>query len=289
MMKCMQEVQMDCSNKEGHYDWIVDFDSVKSAIENHVGPLFSCHRAMVSGCGTSLTSASLVECGVSEVVSVDIEIGCIEHMRRLYSEDRRLVWVHCDLNEISSIASCQDNGLRLASFDMIFDKGTLDAILVEGTISQYLANIYQLMAVHSCYVLISLHSFEFFLPILSSSLFGFEATHVQLHSGGSIIICKKNRNLTIDINALASLEEQVMNGHFKETNPLLQQSEVDLLIERFHGRALPLIDAYDIIFRERAYLGYTLELFMEDAAKFQLENEGFMTSGEAVEFIKVME
>lgn len=276
-------------DKEGHYDWIVDFESVKSVIEHHVGPLTSCYRALVSGCGTSLTSASMVECGVSEVVSVDIEVGCIEYMRRLYSDDSRLIWIHCDLNESSSIASCQEDGLRFASFDMILDKGTLDAILVEGTIFQYLANIYQLMAVHSYYILISLHNFEFFLPILSSSLFGFETTHVQLSSGGSIIICKKKCNLSIDINALASLEEQVMNDYFKETNPLFQQSEVDLLIKKFDGKALPLIDAYDIIFRERAYLGYSLELFMEDASKFQLENEGFMTSGEAVEFIKVME
>jgi len=277
------------SEKEGNYDWIIDLGNIKSLIEQHTGSFTYFPRALVSGCGTSLTSSLLVEYGVSMVISVDIEQGCIEHMRALHAPDTRMIWIQCDLNDSSSISSSQREGLQPSSFNLVFDKGTLDAILVEGTVHQYLANIYHLMAANSYYVLISLHRDDFFLPILSSPLFNFELIHFPLLSGGSVVVCKKSCEVRLDIEAIAALEELIMNSHFKDCNPLLHPSEIESLLHYFDGQALPLEDAYDAMFRSRSYLGYTFELFLEDLSNFQLQNEGTMTAHEAIEFIKAME
>jgi hypothetical protein len=54
------------------------------------------------------------------------------------------------------------------TFGLLVDKGTFDAILVEGTVYQYVINVYSLMKPGSVYVLISLHDEAFMSPFFGS-------------------------------------------------------------------------------------------------------------------------
>lgn len=125
------------NSKVGSFDWITEFDG----IERYLEPLFigldhipkEKIRVLVAGCGTSKLSAELADKGFGLIVSVDNDAECIAHMKRMHSGDERLQWFTYDMvdPEASSASLATRNGL--GTFEMIVDKGTLDAILVEGT------------------------------------------------------------------------------------------------------------------------------------------------------------
>jgi ribosomal protein L11 methylase PrmA len=81
----------------------------------------------VSGCGTSVLSIQLADLGFGEIVSVDNDSECIKHMELLYGNDCRLKWITYDMVDPASTTNAD-----LGMFNLIVDKGTLDAILVEG-------------------------------------------------------------------------------------------------------------------------------------------------------------
>jgi hypothetical protein len=50
---------MDYLEKVGHYDWIVEFETIRSILESEMGSLSSFGNALVLGCGTSSVSIDL--------------------------------------------------------------------------------------------------------------------------------------------------------------------------------------------------------------------------------------
>lgn len=123
--------------KVGTFDWITEFDDINGFLEptftglGHISK--SEVRVLVAGCGTSLLSIQLADSGFGEIVSVDNDSECISHMKNLHCNDQRLQWFTYDMVDPSTtpiLDELSNNDLGL--FDMIVDKGTLDAILVEG-------------------------------------------------------------------------------------------------------------------------------------------------------------
>lgn len=117
--------------KVGNFDWITDFDDIESFLEPRFTGLDHSKkeeiRVLVSGCGTSLLSIQLADLGFGEIVSVDNDSDCINHMKLLHGNDGRLKWITYDMVDPAS-TSASDLGM----FNLIVDKGTLDAVLVEG-------------------------------------------------------------------------------------------------------------------------------------------------------------
>ena len=123
--------------KVGTFEWITEFDDIHSFLEpcftglGHIPK--SELRVLVAGCGTSLLSIQLADAGFGKIVSVDNDCECISHMKSLHHNDQRLQWFTYDMVDPAStpfVDELMSNDLGL--FDMIVDKGTLDAILVEG-------------------------------------------------------------------------------------------------------------------------------------------------------------
>lgn len=117
--------------KVGNFDWISDFDDIESFLESSFTGLDHSKkdqiRVLVSGCGTSVLSIQLADLGFGEIVSVDNDSECINHMKLLHGNDCRLKWITYDMVD-PECSRASDLGL----FNLIVDKGTLDAILVEG-------------------------------------------------------------------------------------------------------------------------------------------------------------
>ena len=284
--------------KIGCYDWITDYTPVRCFIEESLGksPFQSSEGlCLVLGCGTSSLSKALAEevaWGVKSVVSTDIDRGCIQHMTQLHRDDDRLVWVECDMLDAEAIAAHCKNGTMPRSYDLILDKGTFDAILVEGCAYNYLNNVYNLILPGAFLCLVSLHSEEFLAPLLTSPVLNFDVNFSspgRLLGNGCIALCRKRSDVVLDLDAIRVLEESVMDNYFKEQMPLITPQGEGELRFKFGDIALPLNDAYYALFGDKPLLGYSQALFFEDLSNFQLANEGYMDIHEALSFVKAME
>lgn len=75
------------------------------------------------GCGNSPLSVDLYEDGFHRIVNVDYSDIVINKMKERYSSLTDMEWRVMDICDMSS--------LEKESFDVILEKGTLDALLVE--------------------------------------------------------------------------------------------------------------------------------------------------------------
>ena len=124
-------------NKIGNFDWITEFNEIEEYLQNKftgLDKIEKCNvRVLVIGCGTSKLSAQLADAGFGEVVSIDNDSECISHMKKMHRDDERLKWFTYDIVEPESLQTDEHTtNIILGKFDLVVDKGTLDAILVEG-------------------------------------------------------------------------------------------------------------------------------------------------------------
>jgi 16S rRNA A1518/A1519 N6-dimethyltransferase RsmA/KsgA/DIM1 with predicted DNA glycosylase/AP lyase activity len=94
---------MEFGEKIGNFDWIVPYASLKKFLEPEftgLAPDKAVQKALVIGCGTSELSALLAEESLfGQVVSVDNDAGCIEHMKTQASGKPQLQWLVYDCIE----------------------------------------------------------------------------------------------------------------------------------------------------------------------------------------------
>ena len=124
-------------NKIGNFDWITEFNEIEEYLQSKftgLDKIDKCNvRVLVIGCGTSKLSVQLADSGFGEVVSVDNDSECISHMKKMHHDDERLKWFTYDIVEPESLQiDGYSTKTTLGKFDLVVDKGTLDAILVEG-------------------------------------------------------------------------------------------------------------------------------------------------------------
>lgn len=101
-----------------NFDWYMSYQGLKEHLEPY---LKSDCRILMVGCGNSRLSEGLYEAGYKSIVNIDISSVCIEQMKERYSQS------HPDMDFITMDATKLD--LPSESFDVVIDKGTLDAIL----------------------------------------------------------------------------------------------------------------------------------------------------------------
>lgn len=304
------------TGKEGTFDWVLDWGEFKgylSAWHSYVSSTRppAALRALVVGCGTSPLSAHLGESGwFQSVVSIDNDPQCVSHMRRQHAGNSMLEWYVYDLVERTGSTEYFDG----EGFDLIVDKGTLDAILVEGVCSPMLCEVHRLLATEGCYLLCSIHTKELLCPLLSAPILGLEIIKVddiEYHStagsggggrsgsggGTMMLLVKRTCNYHIDEQALLGHEQEVMDFFYKEEQPLLSteefervQAEVKAELQRRQTVSLPLDAMHGVLFaHQKEGFDYSLELFLEDCRSFPLERQGEMTLPEALSFITQMQ
>ena len=184
-------------------------------------------------------------------------------------------------------------------FDFIIDKGTFDAILVEGSISSMLTDIYRLLRKGGIYTLISINEQDILEPLLSMKPLGFEVlfhrVDESLYKKGCIAICEKVNNSPsrLNVDALILTEKEILDEKFKLTQPLFSAEQEIKLREKFRNigdDSLKIDIVHSLMFGDGPILlEYGLDLFMNDLENFPLEKEGFLSVEEAVRFLKEMQ
>lgn len=148
------------SQKHGTFDWIVSYMELKQFFHPSITGLsqdISSQQILVCGCGTSKLSSDMVEKGGYQFVhSFDNDLDCVEHMQQRHSNDKRLNWHHYDI--VERCGRDTDFFAETTKFDVVVDKGTLDAILVEGSVSPMLTEVHRLMKRDGVYIICSIHT-----------------------------------------------------------------------------------------------------------------------------------
>jgi len=100
---------------EESFDWYQRWAALKSFLTPYMTPQ---HRILMVGCGNALMSEDMVRDGFNNLVNIDISSVVIKKMQE---RNPHMTWITMD---VTNMRTFED-----ASFDVVFDKGTLDAIL----------------------------------------------------------------------------------------------------------------------------------------------------------------
>ncbi len=284
--------------KCGTFEWIVSLEDIQHFFNISYTGLpqsYSGLKVLVIGSGTSSLSSDLLgKFSFSEVVSVDNDEQCVKHMQRMWSCESRLLWYHFDV--IEDTKTYQGNLLDHDEyFDIVVDKGTLDAVLVEGSIANMLEYVKRKLKLAGVYIVCSINSQQLLCDLFSLKPLEFYVSvhnvEISPYKVGSIAICRKMGSSPVDLLELAKQEKEVMDFQFKTANPLLTEDYIKRLSAAFEAVTsqtwLPLMQAFEIMFSKE--LSYTWSLFLEDLQDFALEKEGQMTKAEMIAFIEQMQ
>lgn len=289
--------------KEGEFDWIISYDAIRSYFEaSFTGIDLKSHpKLLVIGCGTSPMSALLArDFEQSEIISIDYDDEVIKHMRKECGQNARLKWYRYDVVEDGGCP--QGNELDIPGyFDMVIDKGTLDAILVGGCVYKMLVDVHRKLRVGGVYVIFSINKRALLEALLGLPELNFELAYFEdVTSKCSVLLCKKRTNHEIDVESLAEREEIVMDQYFQSENPLVTP-ELEAQLRRAFavaahstcgdsGGFIPLQMAHEIMFvRHNKHLFYTFDLFSEDLAHIELTHRNMMSIDEALQFLRDMQ
>ncbi|KAF1795848.1 S-adenosyl-L-methionine-dependent methyltransferase [Phytophthora cactorum] len=118
---------------EKAFEWYGDYSSLRPGLQALLGlpddapasllrRLKAKVRVLVVGCGNSALSADLAADGFLSLLSVDFSARVIDEMRRKHPA---LQWQVMDMTDMRALED--------ASFDLVMDKGALDALMAEDT------------------------------------------------------------------------------------------------------------------------------------------------------------
>ncbi|XP_026168459.1 EEF1A lysine methyltransferase 4 [Mastacembelus armatus] len=101
------------------YDWLGSFSKIKHLLEQHIKKDES---ILMLGCGNSSLSGDMYSAGYHSITNIDYSSVCINTMSARYSNCPGMTWHQMDVCQL-----CFSD----ASFDVVLEKATLDAIMVE--------------------------------------------------------------------------------------------------------------------------------------------------------------
>jgi EEF1A lysine methyltransferase 4 len=109
--------------KEETYDWLLTYQQIKSSILQFLRPD---HKILIIGCGNSTFSADLYDDGFQNIVNIDFSKIVIDRMAEANQSRPHMTWLEMDMCDLT---------FDDASFDVVIDKATMDALLVdEGSV-----------------------------------------------------------------------------------------------------------------------------------------------------------
>ncbi|KAG9103691.1 hypothetical protein FRC06_008808 [Ceratobasidium sp. 370] len=97
------------------FDWFKSYADIRDILGAYI-PTRSV-RILMLGCGNSTLSEDMYRDGYHEVVNIDFSSVVIEHMRALHPY---MEWIEMDIRDLK---------FEDESFDVLIDKGTMDAML----------------------------------------------------------------------------------------------------------------------------------------------------------------
>jgi ubiquinone/menaquinone biosynthesis C-methylase UbiE len=280
----------------GEFDWIVSYDYLEPFFHSPEVGINDYHSTdiLVIGCGTSPLSHSLAtNLRARLVVSLDNDENCINYMKEKYKEYMNMQWLVHDLVESQNV---DIENMRTASYELVVDKGTLDAVLVEGSIASMLCEIYRVLKTGGIYFLCSLHSPELLEPLFTSS--PLEMTVTFLGDCGTedgkcrtLVLCRKeNTNHEIDLLQMSEAEATIMDTFYQDIHPLITNQEKEIISQIFGAKeSLSLTQIHHLVFETTSAplcnMDYSYELFIEDVKEYPLASQDEMTCQEFIQFL----
>jgi SAM-dependent methyltransferase len=270
------------TEKVGQFEWIVGFESISqflspiyTGVVDPFGPKckdeggsYYRQTVLVIGCGTSTLSQDIAEYKpepskenptqnkadffrAKKVLSIDNDPNMISYMRRNTSNEC-MEWMEYDIVEnTGALNNPHGRGDDYTEhFDLIIDKGTLDAILVEGSVYTVLLDIHRLLRTGGAYIITSIFGMQllkslFTLPLLVDkwdvTFHSIDNSELTMKTKGTVIICKKMNNNIINPDELQVQEKDIMDIHFQNLSPLLTDEYEENIKLRFKQR----LDAYE--------------------------------------------
>ncbi|XP_036940756.1 EEF1A lysine methyltransferase 4 isoform X1 [Acanthopagrus latus] len=104
---------------EQSYDWLGSFSKFQHILENHVKKEDS---ILMLGCGNSSLSGDMYIAGFRSITNIDYSSVCISTMSARHSDCPGMTWHEMDVRQLS---------FPDASFDVVLEKATLDALMVD--------------------------------------------------------------------------------------------------------------------------------------------------------------
>jgi len=99
------------------FEWYQHYETLKPYLNERVS--FDSQLLQI-GCGNSLLAEEMVKDGYQSITNIDISHVVIDSMKEKYRGSPRLIWKAMD---------CRKLEFPDESFDAVFDKGTMDALL----------------------------------------------------------------------------------------------------------------------------------------------------------------
>ena len=100
------------------FDWYQKYSGLREHLVQHIKPN---HRILMVGCGNSRLSEEMYDDGFRNIHNVDISSVVIQAMQEKNARRDEMTWEVMDCTHMEPLKS--------SSFDVVIDKGTLDAIL----------------------------------------------------------------------------------------------------------------------------------------------------------------
>uniref|UniRef100_A0A671LVZ4 Endothelin-converting enzyme 2-like n=1 Tax=Sinocyclocheilus anshuiensis TaxID=1608454 RepID=A0A671LVZ4_9TELE len=104
---------------EDSFEWFGDFTKFDHLLKQHVGTE---ENILMLGCGNSALSYDMYQAGYTTITNVDYSSVCVESMAERHKDCAQLSWLCMDARRLAF-----PDGV----FDVVLEKGTLDAMLVE--------------------------------------------------------------------------------------------------------------------------------------------------------------
>lgn len=335
---------------ENFFEWIADYDEILPYLkvdqwlpENST----SKYSFLEIGCGTSLVTQGLARDfpSLSPIVSTDSDPVVIENMKKTLvnntTESSRVIYEVYDIlegpfkkrKEILFPSASSENTSESPEekeareendqhFDIIFDKGTLDYLLIQGVSDQVFYNIFlNLKNNTGIYILFTIFNKELIENIFVQNKFFNDNIKILkkesfISSNASINYYVIQKNFTNDyliLNKEFFFTEynRVFDKIMKVENPFLTSSlryeitskfnkiiqekmkkgnqDEELGEDKKEDKKITIREVYDIVFKEDDLLGYEYSAFLEDLSYFELKHEGYMTLNEIFQFLEEMQ
>ena len=283
--------------KEGTFEWIFSYEEIQKYFEPEYTGISKRKeetKLLVIGCGTSLLSEKLrEESHFSQTFSLDNDKDCIDHMKNI-NKYPDMKWFVYDM--VEDFGRKQNNDLdKDENFDIIVDKGTFDAILVEGSVAYLLLNVFRLLRVDGIYILCTIFASDLVCKLMK--ILGFELCCYKLgfqESSGVIILCRKLYSNTIHPRDLLKKEKYILDEHYIHDAPLLTK-DIENCVKKYYRDKkkdwITLCEAFDFIINKVKIdkASYPYEFFIADVKTFQLKKPDLIGADEMIEFLRVMQ
>lgn len=103
--------------KTAEFEWYGSFSQLGGDVKRYIVPT---SRVLVVGCGNSHFSAELYDSGVEDITNVDFDKTVINDMISRNKSRKSMKWEVMDMKKLEFDSD---------SFDVVFDKGALDALM----------------------------------------------------------------------------------------------------------------------------------------------------------------